>query len=133
MRALLRTIGAVLAIAVAVAACGGGNGESGDGGLQVSGIDFEFRPDTWTVAAGAEVEIRFENAGTVEHNWVILRTPIRSEDELTEDNILFKIESAPGETTRGSFTPPPPGEYQVICDIPGHLSAGMEGELTVTG
>ena len=132
MRARLPTLLAVLLL-LAAACGGGGDGDSGDGGIKVGGVDFEFRPETYTVAAGTEVDVEFENAGTVEHNWLILATPIRGEDELTDDNILFKIEAAPGETARGRFLPPPPGEYQVICDIPGHLSAGMEGELTVTG
>ena len=135
MRAKIRMVSAVLALTLAVAACGGGDGDDGgaDGaGIEVAGLDFEFRPDTYRVAAGTEVEVTFENAGTLEHNWLILATPIRGEDELVEENVLFKIESAAGETARATFRPPPPGEYQVICDIPGHLSAGMEGTLTVT-
>ncbi len=120
------------------AACGGGDGDSGNGGssggeLRVSGIEFEYLPDEFTVASGTEIELVFENAGSVEHNWLILRTPIRSEDELTEDNVLFRLDSDPGATARGTFRAPPAGTYQVICDIPGHLSAGMEADLTVTG
>ena len=101
MRAAIRTVSAVLALTLAAIACGGGGGDGGDSdgaGIQVSGIDFEFRPDAHRVAAGTEVEVAFENAGTLEHNWVVLAAPIRGEDEIAEENILFKIVSASGAT-----------------------------------
>ena len=38
-----------------------------------------------------------------------------------------------GEAITITFTAPAAGTYQVICNVPGHFSAGMEGLLTVTG
>ncbi len=50
-----------------------------------------------------------------------------------EDLIVFEISAAAGEAVTNTFTAPAAGTYQVICKIPGHFSAGMEGLLTVTG
>ncbi|MFM8876138.1 MAG: plastocyanin/azurin family copper-binding protein, partial [Anaerolineae bacterium] len=35
------------------------------------------------------------------------------------------------ETSTLTFTPSEPGTYKIICSVPGHLDAGMTGELIV--
>ena len=95
--------------------------------------EFSFSPDAWMAGPGSEVTFQFENQGSVFHYWIILSSPIGSESEFSEDLIVFETSAEAGETVTSTFTAPAAGTYQVICKVPGHFSAGMEGLLTVTG
>ena len=55
------------------------------------------------------------------------------ESEFSEDLIVFETSAEAGEAITITFTAPAAGTYQVICKVPGHFSAGMEGLLTVAG
>ena len=46
---------------------------------------------------------------------------------------MASLHTDPGTTETGTFTAPAAGDYQIICMVPGHFSAGMEGTLTVEG
>ncbi len=138
----LRVAAALAAAVLVVSSCGdsggnggnGGNGEDGDRNeIAVIGTEFVFTPATYTVDAGTEVTVTLTNEGSIEHNWVLLAEPIRSEDDLTDGNILAEAIAQPGEAGSVTFPAPAPGDYQVICDIPGHFAAGMEGDFTVDG
>ncbi len=129
-------LSAIAATTLFVSSCGG-DGES----TQAVMTEFAFAPTTWTVPAGTEVTVELVNNGTVEHNWAVLTagSEISSEGDLPQDPAardalyLVKGSAAPGETTSITFTAPDPGEYQVICDIQAHFSAGMRGTLIVDG
>ena len=115
-----------------LAACSGGGGTSGGTSISTTLTDFHFEPTTWTVPAGKEVKLTLKNEGAVEHDWVLVGTPV-TESANTETDVLFEAEVGPGETKDFTFTAPATaGEYQVICNIAGHLEAGMEGKLVVT-
>ena len=131
--------GAVLALP----ACGGdddddADDDGADGGAQTSieatSSEFKFAPNSWTVSAGEEFSIRFENNGTLDHEWAVINLgdDIESEDDFAEDKVLLEVEAVPaGETTDEQFTIDEPGTYQVICALDGHFDSGMEGSLTV--
>jgi uncharacterized cupredoxin-like copper-binding protein len=136
-----RLVSLVLLLAISAAACGGGDDqlEAADEHTIVMS-DFAFDPDTVAVPAGAEITITLENVGSVEHEWVVLKGGVRveSESELPDDEetlladfVYWEAEVDAGESGTFTFTAPDPGVYQVICAIPGHLSAGMEGRLQV--
>jgi plastocyanin len=143
MRSLLSTskttrAGVLLVIVAAVtSACGGGGGAT----LEARTTEFAFAPTTWTAPAGEEVTIELINDGTVEHNWSLVKagSEIASEGELPEDAsaradlYIAQGTVGVGESSTVTFTAPPAGEYQVICDIQAHFSAGMRGTLTVEG
>ncbi len=132
----LRVMALTVAAVAALAACGdSGDGDGGGSSTEIAviGTDFAFTPATYLVDQGLEVTVTLTNEGTLEHNWVLLSEPIRSEDELDPANVLAEAVAQPGELGDVTFTAPPPGDYQVICDIPGHFAAGMEADLTVTG
>lgn len=121
---------------MALGACGGGSDS-----LEAVMTEFAFAPSTWTVTTGEEVTIEIVNTGTVEHNWTLMKagSEISSEGDLPEDVAaragLYEVQGTAiaGETSTVTFTAPAPGEYQVICDIQAHFSAGMRGSLTVEG
>ncbi len=97
----------------------------------VSMTEFRFAPDVVRVPGGGETTIILQNDGATDHNWVLLREPISSESEFSEEAVLTSTVVRPGERQTFDFAPPAAGEYQVICSIAGHFDAGMEGLLVV--
>ncbi len=111
------------ALALSLAACGGGGAETPGGtgsDVTVQGLDtFRFDPEALTANVGDTVNVTLENAGVLEHNFV-----------LTEFNV--SLGPVPGgQSASGSFTPDAAGSYEYFCDVPGHREAGMVGTLTV--
>lgn len=93
----------------------------GPGGtLTVEGGDFFFNLQDGMLVDGP-IEVTFINVSPqAVHN-------IRIDNAAGETK---KVEAPPGETATGTlklFA----GSYTYYCDVPGHRSAGMEGELTV--
>jgi uncharacterized cupredoxin-like copper-binding protein len=153
----MKRLGIVAVVGVALlTACGGdddtagtngGTGDGGDGGGQpvevtVGMTEFAFDPATITVDTGAEVTVTAENQGSVEHDFVVLDQgrEIVAETDLPEDLeevrnewAVVSLHTDPGAAETGTFTAPATGDYQIICLVPGHFSAGMEGTLTVEG
>lgn len=140
-----RTTAAVLAaiVVLLLSACGDDDAATDDGGgaegstsIEAAAAEYAFSPDSWTVPAGEEFTIELSNEGSIQHEWAVLKAgeEIASEDEFTEDKVLFEVEAIPaGESTTESFTIDDAGTHQVICAIEGHFDAGMEGTLEVTG
>ena len=128
-----KNIGLMIVMALAIlvlAACSGGG--SSTNSISTTATDFHFEPSSWTVKAGEEVTLSITNNGAVDHDWVLLGSMITAPAD-GEKDVIFEAEVAPGQTEEVTFTAPAtPGEYQVICEIAGHLEAGMEGKLIVT-
>ncbi|MEP0546912.1 MAG: plastocyanin/azurin family copper-binding protein [Rhodothermales bacterium] len=145
---LLRSFFLLPLFALVLAACGGGPAE-----VTIQPVDNEMKyaQTSFTVEAGQEVTIVFENTATSEamhHNVVVLTS---NDDEVAnrvgqaamtavdtdyipnDPAILAHTPmSAPGETVRVSFTAPSePGTYRYICTYPGHYVM-MQGTMTVT-
>ena len=128
------------AMVLVLAACGGSDDAAADDDegpsgsvsttLDVTMTDFAFAPDSLVVAAGQEITLNLENTGGVEHNFVIMSTPIENESEYDEADVHFQQSLQGGESGTFAFTAPAAGTYQVICSISGHFTAGMVGELT---
>ena len=134
MRSRAVLVAGVLAVAVlALGACGDDDDEASTS-IDATASEFKFEPDSWTVPVGQEFTIAFENDGSVEHEWAVIKRgqDIESEAGFAEDKVLFEVEAIPaGESTTEKFTVDEAGTYQVICAIETHFDAGMEGTLTV--
>ena len=121
----------VLALSLILTACG-----SNKATLNVSTTDTGYDAPTYTVPAGAEVTLTMTNNGAVEHEFAILKKgqhvtpPFGDKDE---DKIFWELDGVDaGETKSDTFTAPTePGEYDVICGIPGHIEMGMIATLIV--
>ena len=121
---------AVAAVVLVVAGCGG-SGETGAAAapvaskapaaagavLEVSGAEFSFAPATLKASAG-QTTIRFVNKGVMEHDFTI-------------DALKIKLSAAAGKTAETTVTLAP-GTYSSLCTVPGHLTSGMKGTLTVS-
>lgn len=125
----------VMLVSVVLSACSGGGGSSSGGGTSISSTmtDFKFDPNTWTVPAGKSITLKLTNNGAVEHTWVLMSKPVTPPAAQNSPDIIYSAKVQPGQTQTFTFTAPSaPGQYEVICDVPGHLEAGMEGTLTVS-
>ena len=130
-------IALLVALAVVLVSCGGGDDDA-DGGeavtdFQVQMDSFFFDPENVTVVAGTDVTVTALNLDSaLQHNWVIIEqgSEVGDEQEIDESAFLFQTaEIDPQTSATGTFNVAP-GEYQVICTVPGHFSAGMVGTLT---
>lgn len=124
----------LLAVMILAACSGGSTGGSGGTTLNVTTTEFAFNPANVTVPAGATVTLNLNNTGTVEHTWVLLKQGVNvtTATGLDQSSILFTSKVEPGKTATFTFTAPTtPGDYEIICDLPGHLEGGMKGTLTV--
>lgn len=87
--------------------------------IQVVAGEFFFEPTDLRVRSGETVNIAFDNRGAAFHSF-------RIEDQ------DWVLEADPGEQDRGAFiAPAEPDPLSIICDVPGHASAGMRATLTV--
>jgi plastocyanin len=125
------------ALAVAAAACGGDveGATTGRARVEVEAEDFEFSPTSWTVPAGAQVTLTLDNTANQEHTFTLIQSDevLTNSSQLADATILHNTAATAGQTVKGSFTAPEaPGEYQVVCSIPGHLDLGMTATLTVS-
>jgi plastocyanin len=126
-------VSVVAVAALALGACGDDDDEASTS-IKATASEFKFEPGAWKVPAGEEFTIRFENDGSVEHEWAVIKRgeDIVSEAEFAEEKVLFEVEAIPaGQSTTEKFTVDEPGTYQVMCAIETHFDAGMEGTLTV--
>ncbi len=123
----------ILALAFVLTACGG---KSGKVTLNVATTDTGYDSKTYTVPAGAEITLKMTNNGSVVHEFAILKlgehvsSPFSDDDEAKIFWELDDVEA--GETKSGTFTAPTePGEYDIVCGIPGHIELGMVATLIV--
>ena len=124
----------IVAISLMLASCGG-KANSPSTAINVTLIDFQFQPNSFTVPAGKEITFKATNTGTVVHSFVIMNYGSSAGTEFTDEdlpNVYWQVELQPGADVNTTFTAPDqPGEYEVVCHVPGHLQAGMVGKLTV--
>lgn len=98
--------------------------------------DFAFNPNEFTVPAGEEITLNVTHNGTMEHDFIIMKYATDAGETFDEEdkaNVFWEVDLQPGDSETIVFTAPtPPGTYQVICGMPGHLQSGMVGTLIVT-
>ena len=91
---------------------------SGAETVDVAAFDFGFEPSRIVVQAGEPVNIRLTNEGSLFH-------------DLTIPELGFHLNARPGESVVGGLANLEPGEYGLLCTVPGHAEMGMVGVLVV--
>jgi plastocyanin len=101
--------------------------------VEVTMDDYNYLPTEWRVPAGKEVSLKLINKGKLEHEWVIMKTPVAPPfADKDEPNVYWEKEAEPGETVTATFTAPDkPGEYEIVCGQTEHIEHGMTGKLVV--
>ncbi len=107
--------------------------------LTIELSEFAFSPKEFTLTAGQPYEVRVVNKGTVKHEFtaedffgsVAFR---KAEDASAEFKAPAprEVEVFAGKTTDLYLIPTQTGTYKLVCEIEGHLEAGMFGTITVT-
>lgn len=120
-------------ISLILTACGGASSPTTD--IHVTLTDFQFSPNSFTVPAGEEIALTVANTGAVIHNFIIMELGYNTGSEFDDEDhahIYWEVDVSSGNSTETSFTAPQePGDYEVVCSTPGHVQAGMIGQLTV--
>jgi uncharacterized cupredoxin-like copper-binding protein len=91
---------------------------------------------TVTRAAAGKVTFAVQNAGTVKHEFVVVKTNKPAGSLLSgaradeSGNVGETGDLAPGQAKRLTLKLPP-GHYALICNLPGHYAAGQHVDFTV--
>lgn len=87
--------------------------------LRLLATEFGFSPAAPRVASGKLVTVILDNSkGETEHGVAFPALGLR-------------IFAKAGEVAKRDFVFDRPGEYEFVCDLPGHMEAGMRGKLSV--
>jgi len=131
------------ALVVALSACGA------DGDAAISGIsnDITGSLSEWKIdlsagaAAAGTVNFTITNNGTIEHEFVIVKTDIPDgeiplvEDKFQEDaegvEVIDEMEKMAKGVTETLAVNLEPGNYQLVCNIVSHYGAGMHAGFVV--
>lgn len=89
--------------------------------IEIKGSEFKYEPKDVTARAG-EITFVVTNTGSTDHNIVIQDTAGR---DLAQIPVI-----SPGKTEELKVTLRP-GNYRLVCTLPGHKEAGMVGTLKV--
>lgn len=132
-----KLINTVLAFALTLilTACGGG-AAANKTTLVITATESGYDSPTYTVPAGAQVDFTFKNTGNLEHNFDIIKLGEHVASPFTDadnEKIFWKLDSVGAQQSKtATFTAPTaPGEYDIICSVPGHIEMGMHATLVV--
>jgi uncharacterized cupredoxin-like copper-binding protein len=124
-----------LIFSIILSACGGSGGSGAPAAsISIEMTEFTFNPKEITVFSGRETTLDLKNSGAVEHKFTILKKGVVAQapfdPEKQAGDILAEFTLNAGKSEIVKFTLPEPGGYAFICNIPGHMEAGMAGKLT---
>jgi len=133
MKKILITL-VVLLLTALLSSCGGaGSASAPVTRLSVEMNEFSFTPKEMTVFAGKETTLELKNSGSIEHAFTILKKGVEAKTPFDREqqagDILVEFKLGAGKETTKTFTLPEPGEYTLVCEILGHMEAGMAGKL----
>ncbi len=108
------------------------------GKIRIKAKEMKFSPSAITTKPGP-LKITLVNNGEMPHELVVLRTSQTSPElkvtnkKVSEKNSIGEIENVkPGEEKTKTFNLKN-GHYVIVCNLPGHYSAGMRGDIVVDG
>ncbi len=84
--------------------------------------EFTITPSAITAEVGERISFRVSNKGVLEHN-------VSIQDPSGEEIALLSV--MPNQHGTLQIEPSTPGQWRIICTLPGHEMAGMTATLTV--
>ncbi len=114
-----RAAGALLAVAATWLLAGCGRQPTARD-VTVTLSEYAFTPREITVRPGERIRFVLINAGRLDHEF--------ESDEAGIEEVVVP----PGATRRITWAAPrSPGQYRLVCDLPGHAERGMTGKIVV--
>jgi len=99
-----------------------------------------FNPKELTLVAGIPYVLELTNSGKAMHEFTADQffrassiRKITSDDSEVRVPFFTEIQVLPGKTVNVFAIPVIPGTFDMLCRLPGHREAGMEGKIIVTG
>lgn len=86
--------------------------------IDLTAEDINWGENQLDIQVGQEVTIKIINQGVLDHN-------------LTIESLGIDIDVKAGISETITFTVDEAGDLEFICNVPGHVDAGMVGVLTV--
>jgi uncharacterized cupredoxin-like copper-binding protein len=144
MRArILKSVVVSAALIAALGACGGDSNDSAgatSNAITGSMNEWTIKTDASTAKAG-EVVFTVTNDGTIGHEFLVVKTDIAvgdiplDGDHFAEPGEGIDVVDEIGEFAKGTTETLTlnlePGNYQLVCNLPDHYSAGMHTAFTV--
>ena len=105
------------------------------GPVKVNLDEWKVAPSATSLAAG-KVKITAANDGKTTHEMVVLRTDkpaasLGKGSRVSESGSVGEISDLKAGASASKTFDLKPGHYVLICNLPGHYSAGMRTDLTV--
>ncbi len=133
----LRISASVLAavLAIGLAGCGGSSGGGTPVAVTVSQSSLGAAPASVT---SGKTTFKVTNAGSENHEFVVLKTDT-PQDQLTagtdgtvsEDGKVNELDPFSANATKTLTLNLKPGNYVLLCNLPGHFQRGIHAALTV--
>ena len=145
----------ILPVVLAVGACstagssadasaaGGASSAASGTSAAVSATETEFKIDLGaSTAAAGPVTFEIENAGTVVHEFVVMKTDLAADKlpldtsagVVSEDTdgltVVDEVEDIEVGSSASLTVDLPAGHYVVICNVPAHYAGGMHADFT---
>jgi plastocyanin len=87
--------------------------------VRIVSTEFKYAPAEVVVSSGRAVTLVLDNSGAETEHGLFLPA------------FGFRLQVNAGEIARKNILFEKPGEYEFICDLPGHSDAGMRGAVIV--
>jgi plastocyanin len=94
-------------------------GAAGPVEIKIISTEFRFAPGKLWAVAGREVTLVLDNSRAETEHGIFIPA------------FGFHLDAKAGEIARKKAVFDKPGEYDFLCDLPGHSEAGMKGKLIV--
>jgi plastocyanin len=136
MRLRILPLFLVIAVVGITAGCGGDDDdeeaaapatetEVAGGGQTVDMTEYEFEPNDLTVSQGDSITA--ETTGNIEHNLTIEEGP----DPEKPSKELAATPDVQPDDSADLTVDLDPGEYALVCTVPGHREQGMTGTIKI--
>jgi uncharacterized cupredoxin-like copper-binding protein len=87
--------------------------------VRIVSTEFKYTPARVRVTPGREFTLVLDNSGAETEHGIFVPA------------LGFRLEAKAGQIARKKTVFAKPGEYEFVCNLPGHLEAGMKGTLIV--
>ena len=117
--------------------------------LTITAKDLSFTPTELRAQINQPVRLTFVNVGAIEHDWSVMDLAVANVRVVSKpDSVSAHISAqlsqstakgiayagaAAGQQMVIEFTPTQAGDFTMMCTIPGHSAAGMQGTLVIAG